>query len=30
MFPAAMHGVIGVAALKADLTPADWSSFGTG
>ena len=28
MYPAAIPGVIGVAALHADLTPADWSSFG--
>jgi hypothetical protein len=28
MFPAAMPGVTGVGALKPDLTPADWSSFG--
>ena len=29
MFPAAISGVIGVGALNADQTPADWSSFGT-
>jgi thermitase len=28
MFPAAMDGVVGVGALKPDLTAADWSSFG--
>jgi thermitase len=28
MYPAAIPAVIGVAALNADLTPADWSSFG--
>jgi subtilisin family serine protease len=28
MYPAAIPAVIGVAALQADLTPADWSSFG--
>lgn len=28
MYPAAIPGVIGVAALKADFSHADWSSFG--
>ena len=28
MFPAAMKGVVGVGALKADLTPVDWSNHG--
>lgn len=28
MFPAAMKGVVGVGALKADLTPVAWSNYG--